>query len=180
MQLAAAGARVVAVDRSVQRLARLRDNLLRVGLNGDLVAANVLEWDGGAFDAVLLDAPCSGTGTIRRHPDIPWIKRESDIAGLAALQRRLIGKAVDLVKPGGALIYCVCSLEPEEGIDVVEDALRNEPKLRRRPILPGEIHIASDWLTPHGDLRTLPCHLPDPDAAMAGLDGFYAARLERA
>jgi 16S rRNA (cytosine967-C5)-methyltransferase len=179
MQLAAAGARVAAVDRSPQRLARVRENLLRVGLDAELVSADVLEWRGGTFDAVLLDAPCSATGTIRRHPDIPWIKRESDILNLAALQRRLIGKAAELVKPGGMLIYCVCSLEPEEGIAVVREFLREQPSLRRRPIQPGEAYIPGEWLTPDGDLRTLPCHLPDPDPGMAGVDGFYAARLER-
>lgn len=179
MQLAAAGARVAAVDRSPQRLARVRENLLRVGLDAELVSADVLEWRGGTFDAVLLDAPCSATGTIRRHPDIPWIKRESDILNLAALQRRLIGKAAELVKPGGMLIYCVCSLEPEEGIAVVREFLREQPSLRRRAIQPGEAYIPGEWLTPDGDLRTLPCHLPDPDPGMAGVDGFYAARLER-
>jgi 16S rRNA (cytosine967-C5)-methyltransferase len=179
MQLAAAGARVAAVDRSPQRLARVRENLLRVGLDAELVSADVLEWRGGTFDAVLLDAPCSATGTIRRHPDIPWIKRESDMLNLAALQRRLIGKAAELVKPGGMLIYCVCSLEPEEGIAVVREFLREQPSLRRRAIQPGEAYIPGEWLTPDGDLRTLPCHLPDPDPGMAGVDGFYAARLER-
>ena len=179
MQLAAAGARVSAVDRSAHRMARLRDNLLRVGLSAELITADVLEWQGGSFDAVLLDAPCSATGTIRRHPDIPWIKREADVAALVTVQRRMITKAAELVKPGGTLIYCVCSLEPEEGIEIVGDLLRQEPRIRRRPIAPGEVHIPAEWLSAEGDLRTLPCHLPDPDTAMAGLDGFYAARLER-
>jgi 16S rRNA (cytosine967-C5)-methyltransferase len=179
MQLAAAGARVIAVDRSAHRMARLRENLLRVGLSAEPIEADVLQWQGGSFDAVLLDAPCSATGTIRRHPDIPWIKREADIAALVTVQRRMIAKAAQLVKPGGTLIYCVCSLEPEEGIEIVGDLLRQEPRIRRRPIAPGEVHIPAEWLSAEGDLRTLPCHLPDPDTAMAGLDGFYAARLER-
>ncbi len=179
MQLAAAGAHVVAVDRSAHRLDRLRENLMRVGLTAELVIADVLEWGAGLFDAVLLDAPCSATGTIRRHPDVPWIKREADIAALAAVQGRLIAKAAELVKPGGTLIYCVCSLEPEEGIGIVSDLLRQEPRIRRRPIIPGEGDILAEWLTAEGDLRTLPCHLPNPDLAMSGLDGFYAARLER-
>lgn len=179
MQLAAAGARVVAIDRSADRVARLRENLRRVGLAAELVTGDVLEWEKGSFDAVLLDAPCSATGTIRRHPDIPWIKREADIPALALIQRHLLAKAADLVKPGGTLIYCVCSLEPEEGKDVVGDLLRQKPQLRRRPVTPGEAHIPPRWLTAEGDLRTLPCHLPDRDPAMAGLDGFYAARLER-
>jgi 16S rRNA (cytosine967-C5)-methyltransferase len=138
---------------------------------------------------VLLDAPCSSTGTIRRHPDIPWVKREADIAALAALQRRLIARAAELTKPGGMLVYCTCSLEPEEGVDVVRDLLSNNSNLRRRPIAAAEIHAIESLepenlevgqsLTSDGDLRTLPCHLGDPDSRMAGLDGFYVARLQR-
>jgi 16S rRNA (cytosine967-C5)-methyltransferase len=179
-QLAAAGASVVAVDRAARRLDRLRQNLARLDLRAEIVQADILEWRAAPFDAVLLDAPCSSTGTIRRHPDIPWIKRESDIAALASLQRRLIARAGELVKPGGLLIYSTCSLEPEEGVEIVRDFLAGEPNLHRRPIMPGEMQIPADWLTPEGDLRTLPCHLADPIPAMAGLDGFYAARLERA
>jgi 16S rRNA (cytosine967-C5)-methyltransferase len=179
-QLAAAGATVVAVDRAARRLERLRRNLARLGLEADIVEADVMAWRSAPFDAVLLDAPCSSTGAIRRHPDIPWIKRESDIAALAALQRQLIARASELVKPGGVLTYCTCSLEPEEGVDIVQDLLAGERKLRRLPIRAGELQIPADWLTPEGDLRTLPCHLADPSPAMAGLDGFYAARLERA
>jgi 16S rRNA (cytosine967-C5)-methyltransferase len=179
-QLAAAGASVVAVDRAARRLDRLRQNLARLDLKAEIVEADVLTWRGAPFDAVLLDAPCSATGTIRRHPDIPWIKRESDIAALASLQRRLIARAAELVQPGGVLIYCTCSLEPEEGEEIVRDFLAGGSSLIRRPITPGEIQIPADWLTPEGDLRTLPCHLADPNPAMAGLDGFYAARLERA
>jgi 16S rRNA (cytosine967-C5)-methyltransferase len=178
-QLAAAGASVVAVDRAARRLERLRQNLERLDLKARIVEADVLEWQGPLFDAVLLDVPCSSTGTIRRHPDIPWIKRESDIAALVSLQRRLIARAVELVKPGGLLIYCVCSLEPEEGAQIVRDFLAGATSLVRRPITPGEIQIPADWLTAEGDLRTLPCHLADANPAMAGLDGFYAARLER-
>ncbi len=125
-QLAAAGARVVAVDRAPARLERLRQNLARLQLTAELVAADVTQWQAGPFDAVLLDAPCSSTGTIRRHPDIPWLKRAADIAALAALQRRLIARAAELTKPGGTLVYCTCSLEPEEGVDVVRDLLDGE------------------------------------------------------
>jgi 16S rRNA (cytosine967-C5)-methyltransferase len=157
----------------------LRANLLRVGVGAEIITADVLEWDGGLFDAVLLDAPCSATGTIRRHPDVPWTRRETDIPALAAVQRRMIARAVELVKPEGTLIYCVCSLEPEEGIDIVTALLREEPRIRRRPIAPGEVHIPGEWLTADGDLRTLPCQLSDRDPTMAGLDGFYAARLQR-
>jgi len=178
-QLAAAGARVVAVDRAPERLERLRQNLTRLLLTAEMVAADVTEWQAGPFDAVLLDAPCSSTGTIRRHPDIPWLKRAADIPALAALQRRLVARAVQLTKPGGVLVYCSCSLEPEEGIEIVHDLLSHTPNLVRRPISADEVHGHSEWLTAAGDLRTLPCHLPDPDSRMAGLDGFYAARLQR-
>ncbi len=178
-QLAAAGARVVAVDRAPARLERLRGNLARLNLAADTVAADVTQWRAGPFDAVLLDAPCSSTGTIRRHPDIPWLKRDADIATLAALQRRLILRAAELTKPGGILVYCTCSLEPEEGIEVVRGLLHDSPNLRRLPIPAAEMHGHGDWLTPDGDLRTLPCHLDDPDSRQAGLDGFYAARLQR-
>jgi 16S rRNA (cytosine967-C5)-methyltransferase len=176
-QLAAAGARVVAVDRAAGRLERLRQNLARLQLEADVVEADVGQWRGGPFDAVLLDAPCSSTGTIRRHPDIPWLKGESDIAALAALQRRLIAQAVTLVKPGGTLVYCTCSLEPEEGIEVVRELLAGNPSVQRRPIVGDEMDPS--WLTPDGDLRTLPCHLDDTDSRIAGMDGFYAARLRR-
>lgn len=179
-QLASAGARVIAVDRSETRLARLRQNLARLGLEADTVAADAAEWQAGLFDAVLLDAPCSSTGTIRRHPDIPWLKREADIATLSAVQRRLLAHAVTLIRPGGLLIYCTCSLEPEEGTDVVADLLASDPRLRRKAIAPAEISgLTAELLTPAGDLRTLPCHWAAPDPRLAGLDGFYAARIER-
>jgi 16S rRNA (cytosine967-C5)-methyltransferase len=178
-QLAAAGAHVVAVDRATHRLGRLRQNLARLDLRADIVEADVLEWQAGPFDAVLLDAPCSGTGTIRRHPDIPWIKRQADISALVSVQQRLLARAAELVRPGGLLVYCTCSLEPEEGSEIVRDFLAGARNFRRRPMTAGEAEIPADWLTPEGELRTLPCYLPDPDPAMAGVDGFYAARLER-
>ena len=128
---------------------------------------------------MLLDAPCSSTGTIRRHPDIPWLKQKSDLPGLVALQQRLLDNAAVLTKSGGTLIYCVCSLEPKEGEDAIEALLVRNAHLVRRPIEAAEIFGMSDWLTPEGDLRTLPCHLPDLEPRMAGIDGFYAARLQR-
>jgi 16S rRNA (cytosine967-C5)-methyltransferase len=178
-QLALAGASVTAVDRSPTRLARLQTNFARLGLRADTVAADVTEWAAGPFDAVLLDAPCLSTGTMRRHPDVAWLKRETDLAALTDLQRRLIDRAVALLKPGGLLVYCVCSLEPEEGEDQVAAALARHAHLRRRPIGPREIAGLGELTTEAGDLRTLPCHLPDADSRMAGLDGFYAVRLER-
>ncbi len=178
-QLAAAGARVTAVDRAPTRLDRLRENLTRLSLSAELIGADVAEWTAEPFDAVLLDAPCSSTGTIRRHPDVPWLKRPADIATLAALQRRLIERAMALTKPGGKLVYCTCSLEPEEGEHVVADLLAHEPSVRRAPITASEVFGRGEFITRDGDLRTLPCHLPDPDSRLAGLDGFYAARLEK-
>jgi 16S rRNA (cytosine967-C5)-methyltransferase len=180
-QLAAAGAKVVAVDRSEARLKRLAQNLARLDLAAETVAADVTQWHAGPFDAVLLDAPCSSTGTIRRHPDIPWLKREADIVALAALQRRLIARAAELTKPGGTLVYCTCSLEPDEGINVVSGLLSDNPNVHRQPITAAEgEHLGLDqWVTADGDLRTLPCHLGDPDSRMTGIDGFYAARLQR-
>ncbi len=178
-QIAAAGARVIAVDHAPERLERLRRNLARLHLTAETIAADAAQWQAGPFDVVLLDVPCSSTGTIRRHPDIPWLKRLADIAALAALQRRLALRAAELTKPGGILVYCSCSLEPEEGIEIVRDLLDQGPRLARRPISAGEVFGHSEWLTEDGDLRTLPCHLPDPDSRMAGLDGFYAARLQR-
>jgi 16S rRNA (cytosine967-C5)-methyltransferase len=178
-QLAAAGARVTAVDRTEGRLSRLKQNLARLGLTAETVVADAAEWQAGPFDAVLLDAPCSSTGTIRRHPDIPWLKREADIPALVTLQRRLLARAVELVKPGGLLVYCTCSLEPEEGVAIVEEALARDSRLRRRPVSAVDIGGVDTLLTAAGDLRTLPCHLPDPNPQLSGIDGFYAARLER-
>ena len=193
-QLAHAGARVIAVDRSPARMARLRDNLARLALSADAVVADAVEWQGaehGAFDGVLLDAPCTSTGTIRRHPDIAWLRQEADIAALASLQKRLLQKAASLLKPGGMLIYCTCSLEPEEGGEPIAAVLANEPSLRRLPIEASEVAGLSEIVTAEGDLRTLPCHLPhlgrdpslnpspdpNPDPRLGGLDGFYVARL---
>jgi 16S rRNA (cytosine967-C5)-methyltransferase len=178
-QLVAAGATVTAVDRSMPRLARLRTNLARLQLKAQIIAADVLEWEGGVFDAVLLDAPCMATGTIRRHPDIAWLKREADLSALTNLQARLLERAVALLKPRGRLIYCTCSLEPEENEHQVDALLSRGLPLARRPVTADEVFGMADWLSPVGDLRTLPCHLADLEPRMAGLDGFYVARLER-
>ena len=178
-QLAFAGARVTAVDRSGVRLARLRENLTRLALQAETVTADALEWQGAPFDAVLLDAPCSSTGTIRRHPDVPWLKTEADLAGLTSLQQRLLDRAVDLLKPGASLVYCVCSLEPEEGVNQVAALLARNPNVARKPITAQELFGHAEFVTADGDLRTLPQHLPDPDPRWGGLDGFYAARLTK-
>ena len=129
------------------------------------------------FDGVLVDAPCASTGTIRRHPDVAWLRQEPDIGALTALQKRLLQKAVALLKPGGTLVYCTCSLEPEEGEQAVAALLAADSGLRRAPIEAGEVAGLAEILTPEGDLRTLPCHLPHADPRLGGLDGFYAARL---
>ena len=178
-QLVFAGARVTAVDRSPARLNRLRENLARLELQAETVAADALEWQRGPFDAVLLDAPCSATGTIRRHPDIPWLKSEADIAALTSLQQRLLDRAVDLLKPGATLVYCVCSLEPEESEDQIAALRARDPRVVRTPIAAQEVAGHAEFLTADGDLRTLPPQLPDPDPRWGGLDGFYAARLTR-
>src|SRR5437764_4361174 len=178
-QLAQAGARVTAVDRSANRLVRVRENLMRLGLHADMIAADATEWQGGPFDVVLVDAPCSSTGTIRRHPDVGWLKGEVDLVQLIGLQTRLLERAVALTKPGGQIVYCVCSLEPEEGEQQIEALLASEAGVRRKPIGAGEIAGIAEFLSPHGDLRTLPSQWPDPDPRMSGLDGFFAARLER-
>jgi len=178
-QLAAAGARVTAVDRSAPRLERLKHNLARLGLSAETVAADVTQWQSEPFDAVLLDAPCSSTGTIRRHPDIPWLKREADIATLAALQRRLLARAVELTRPGGLIVYCTCSLEPDEGAEPVAELLARDSRVRRRALMASDVHGRSEFLDASGDLRTLPCQLPDSNPQMGGLDGFYACRMER-
>jgi 16S rRNA (cytosine967-C5)-methyltransferase len=180
-QLALAGADVTAVDRSPGRMARLRDNLSRLALEAETVVADAADWQGrtdaGGFDGILVDAPCGSTGTIRRHPDVAWLRQEADIGALMALQKRLLQKAVTLLKPGGTLVYCTCSLEPEEGEQAIAALLATEPGMRRMPIEAGEVAGLSEILTADGDLRTLPCHLPHLDPRLGGLDGFYAARL---
>jgi 16S rRNA (cytosine967-C5)-methyltransferase len=180
-QLALAGARVTAVDRSPGRMARLRDNLARLSLEAETVVADAAEWPGGnnadGFDGILVDAPCASTGTIRRHPDVAWLRQETDIAALSALQKRLLQKAVALLRPGGTLVYCTCSLEAEEGEQAISALLAAEPGVRRVPVEAGEVAGLGEILTADGDLRTLPCHLPHADPRLSGLDGFYAARL---
>lgn len=170
LQLAAAGAHVTAVDKSEQRLARLKENLARTQLSAEVIAADALEFRAEPFDAILLDAPCTSTGTLRRHPDVAWLRRPTDIRALADLQTKLIEASAKLLKPGASLIYAVCSLEPEEGPGVVAEALRNG--WRREPL---STEIPSEFITADGDMRTHPGHWPE----IGGLDGFYAARLIR-
>ena len=179
-ELAAAGAAVTAVDRSAERLKLLAANLERLRLHAEIVVADALLFEAPPFDAVLLDAPCLATGTIRRHPDVAWTKRPTDLPALVRLQAQLIDKAVALTKPGGLLVYCTCSLEPEEGEAQISALLRRNPDVRRAPIAAAEIGGLAECVTEAGDLRTLPCHLWGAEPRRSGLDGFYAARLVKA
>lgn len=172
-QLAAAGANVTVVERDPKRLARLRDNLARLRLDAALVGADALEWgEPGTFDAVLLDAPCTATGTIRRHPDVPRLRRPRDVATLAEAQRRLLAAAARLLRPGGRLVYAVCSLQPEEGPG---QAAGLDGLLRPDPIRPEELPGLPEAVTPEGWLRTNPGLWSE----RGGMDGFFGARFRR-
>ncbi len=180
-ELAVAGAHVCAVDLSAKRLERLHDNLARLHLSAEVVVGDATTWNPGReFDHVVLDAPCTATGTLRRHPDILHLKRDRDIAPLSALQYQLLENASRLVRPGGQLVYCSCSLEPEEGIGHMARFLDQHPTFARKPVVAHEVGGIADWITADGDLRTLPSHLPREEPGLSGVDGFYAARLVRA
>jgi 16S rRNA (cytosine967-C5)-methyltransferase len=178
-QLIHGGADVTAIDRSPHRVARLRENLARLGLEATTIVADATDWqpDRADFDAILVDAPCASTGTIRRHPDVAWLKQDDDIAALTALQGKLLRKSVTLLRPGGTLVYCTCSLEPEEGELAIASLLAEMPEMTRVPIESSEVGGLTEIINADGDLRTLPCHLPHADPRLGGLDGFYAARL---
>jgi 16S rRNA (cytosine967-C5)-methyltransferase len=174
LQLAAAGAQVTALDRSAARLARLSEALARTGLAAEIVAADAEAWaDPRSFDAVLLDAPCSSSGTFRRNPDVLWTLSPRDIAQLAGVQTRMLDAAAARVKPGGRLVYCVCSLEPEEGEAQARAFLKRHAEFATAPIAPGEGGAPAASVTPEGWLRLLPHHLD------GGMDGFFVARLAR-
>jgi 16S rRNA (cytosine967-C5)-methyltransferase len=175
-QLAAAGARVIAVDRSEKRLRRLQENLGRLSLDVETVIADVATWrPPEPADLILLDVPCSATGTIRRHPDIPRLKAEAEIPKFAKAQARLLAAAAEMLAPDGLLVYCACSLQPEECSQVVDSLIAQGLPLRRAPLDRGDVCECDLFLTSAGDMRTLPSHL----AESGGLDGFYAARLRR-
>lgn len=177
MQLASVGARVTSVDISGDRLKRVAENLARTGLSAETVKADVLAYrPAQPVDAVLLDAPCTATGTIRRRPDVAWGKTESDLAALVDLQARLIDRALGFLAPGGALVYCTCSLQPAEGEEQIEAALKRHPNATRVPVEAHEVGGLAAAINRAGDLRTLPSML----AEAGGLDGFFAARLRRA
>ncbi len=172
-QLAAAGAQVTALDRDKTRLARLADNLRHWRLSAETIAADATAWSPEIpFDAVLLDAPCSATGTIRRHPDVPRLKRPRDVRALTETQDRLLAAAAGMLRAGGRLIYAVCSLQPEEAAPRIAAALARGG-LRREPFLPAELPGLPEALTPEGDLRTHPGLWSE----RGGMDGFFAARL---
>ena len=179
-QLAAAGASVTAIDRSAERLKRLSANFERLGLEAELIVADATSLKAQPYDAVLLDAPCLGTGTLRRHPDIAWTKRarrprQSHVAADASPRQG----GLELTRPGGTIVFCTCSIEPEEGEAQIAALLRRNPDVARWPIEASEVGGLGEIINAQGELRSLPSHLPDPDPRFAGLDGFFAARLRR-
>jgi 16S rRNA (cytosine967-C5)-methyltransferase len=179
-QLAAAGARVTAVDISANRLKRLAVNLARLGLEAEIVAADLMKYEPSQpFDAVLLDAPCSSTGTVRRHPDVPWTKTPEDIGKLAEVQFRLLGRAAELVRPGGRIVFSNCSLDPAEGEALLEGFLAERNDIRLDPVVPGEVAGVDPFVNARGTLRTTPAELDLGTQALSGMDGFFAARLVR-
>jgi 16S rRNA (cytosine967-C5)-methyltransferase len=174
------GAKVTAVDISPNRLERLAENMARLRLQAGIVAADILDWQpSGKFDAVLLDAPCSSTGTIRRHPDVMWTKSAEDVAALAELQLRLIRRAAGFLKPGGILVYANCSMLKREGENLLAAILKAPDGLRHKPLAAGE--LPAELVNGQGALRTLPFHMPateGADSSTGGMDGFFACRFE--
>jgi len=176
LQLAAAGAQVTALDLSAKRLERLTDNLARMNLSAEIVAADAAKWTPPQpFPLILLDAPCSATGTLRRHPDGLHLKTFDDVTRLTLVQDRLLTAAIDMLAPGGVLVYCVCSLEQAEGETQIDKFLAAHPTLKRLPLTPGDVGGLAELITPKGDLRSLPFHLSEK----GGMDAFFAARLTR-
>ncbi|SDF53655.1 16S rRNA (cytosine967-C5)-methyltransferase [Limimonas halophila] len=175
-QLVAQGAEVLAVDRSTERLRQLVDNLNRLSLGAATVAADVTQWQPPEkLENILLDAPCTATGTLRRHPDIARLKQPADVPAMAELQMALLRSAARMLAPGGTLVYAVCSLEPTEGVELVDTLLAEHGDIERVPVDPAEIGGLPEAVTAAGDVRTLPHHLGE----QGGLDAFYIARLRR-
>jgi len=177
MQLAAKGAIVTALDKSEGRLERVKENLDRTKLSAEIICADALEWapEGDLYDIVLLDAPCSATGTFRRHPDVLYNRSPKDVANLVRLQDKLLAKAAEFVRPGGTLLYCTCSLMPKEGQPRVDTFSQNLPDFRLIPILNVPSLALPQEAFSEGSLRSLPYYLEDK----GGMDGFFIARLER-
>jgi 16S rRNA (cytosine967-C5)-methyltransferase len=174
MQLAAAGAEVTAVEFDAARLVRLSENLARTKLEAALVQADARDFKASA-PFVLIDAPCTASGTIRRHPDLPWIKEPGDVLARAPLAYEILESGAAMTESGGILVFAVCSLEREEGEEQIAAFLYAHPEFTRLPITADDVFGHGEWISPEGDLRTLPCHLLD----LGGMDGFYAARLKR-
>ncbi|MGH6761170.1 MAG: RsmB/NOP family class I SAM-dependent RNA methyltransferase [Phyllobacterium sp.] len=179
-QLAHAGARVTALDISANRLKRLIGNLERLGLSAETAVSDLKDYaPDELFDAVLLDAPCSSTGTVRRHPDVPWTKSQEDVAKLAELQRELLGHAIRLTRPGGIVVFSNCSLDPLEGEEVARATLAENGSVTSLPFAPDELPGIAELVTPEGFLRTTPIDFPNENPSLAGMDGFFAARFKR-
>jgi 16S rRNA (cytosine967-C5)-methyltransferase len=179
-QMIAGGAKVTAIDQSASRLKRLQSNLARLGLEAATLVASAANYEADRlFDAVLLDAPCSSTGTTRRHPDVLWTKGPADIQKLAGVQENLLRHALTLVKPGGLLVFSNCSLDPMEGEDVIVRVLADFPDFRRVPIDRQNWPGLEEAISPLGEFRTTPAMLPGVDGRAGGLDGFFASVLQR-
>jgi 16S rRNA (cytosine967-C5)-methyltransferase len=179
-QLAHAGARVTAIDASKNRLKRLKSNLERLKLSAEIVEADILTYTPDApFDAILLDAPCSSTGTVRRHPDVPWTKSLDDVVKLSALQARLVEKAFAMLKPGGALVFSNCSLDPMEGEELARKFLAANPAAIADPVVANAVGGVEKLIDGNGWLRTTPADFDLGNPAVSGLDGFFAARFRR-
>jgi 16S rRNA (cytosine967-C5)-methyltransferase len=179
-QLAYAGANVTALDLSANRLKRLRSNLERLQLSAETVEANLSIYNPAElFDAVLLDAPCSSTGTVRRHPDVPWTKTPEDVRKLANLQAKLLDHAVTIVRPGGIVVFSNCSLDPLEGENVSRDLLAKNPAIELVPVTADEVGGLAELISPEGFVRSTPADLPHENPALSGMDGFFAARFRR-
>ena len=174
MQLASLGAEVTALDNEASRLERVRENLARTNLTATLIEADARDYKSSA-PFVLIDAPCTATGTIRRHPDLPWIKQAGDVTARAPLAYEILENGASMLEPGGTLVFAVCSLEQEEGEEQIDAFLYAHPEFARAPIAADDIFGHGEWITPKGDLQTLPCHLRE----QGGMDGFFAARLRR-
>ncbi|PHQ72025.1 MAG: MFS transporter, partial [Sneathiella sp.] len=170
-QLANVGAHVIALDRSKARMKRLEENLTRLNLSANLQIGDAEEFETTeSLDGILLDAPCSSTGTLRRHPDVAYLKSQADVDKLTLLQARLLDAASKQLSANGILVYSVCSLQPEEGEQQIAALLSRDQSLKRQPVLAGEIGGAQELINDAGDIRCLPFH-------MGGIDGFFAARL---
>ena len=188
-QLATLGADVTALEANESRLKRLADNMERLNLSVETQFGDLFEWEADReFDAVLLDAPCSSTGTIRRHPDVQWTKSPQIIEDLAALQKQMIQRAVAFLKPGGRLVFSNCSLNRTEGEDVYAQVLKEDFSLDADPVTEEDLFGLGDVITGQGTVRTLPSHLntieapsdfPHKPEKLNGLDGFFAARFSK-